>query len=250
MWFIYYFRIFYVLGHLHLGGLRTALYNYLFAKSNNGTFIIRIEDTDQSRLVDGATEKLIKDLEWAGIIPDESPQHNNNVDNKYGPYIQSQRLEIYRTEVKKLLENGNAYYCFCSERRLDLLRKDALKTRQIPKYDNRCRHLTPIQIAEKLANHDTFCIRFKLDPYIDDFKDLVYGKIVYNVADNEGDPVIIKSDGYPTYHFANVIDDHLMEITHVLRGVEWQISTTKHLLLYKYVYMYNYFNYIIKTVIK
>lgn len=190
---------------------------------------MRIEDTDQSRLVDGATEQLCADLEWVGIRPDEGPQQGGD----FGPYVQSQRLHIYRDEVKKLLENGTAYYCFCTERRLDLLRKDALKARQVPKYDNRCRHLTPVQIAEKLANQDTFCIRFKLDPYVDDYHDLVYGKIVYDVAANEGDPVIIKSDGYPTYHFANVVDDHLMHITHVLRGVEWQISTTKHLLMYR-----------------
>lgn len=210
--------------------MRTALYNYLFVKSQpNGKFILRIEDTDQNRLVDGATEQLCEDLQWAGIVPDEGPFQGG----PYGPYIQSQRLPIYRDEVKKLLENGTAYYCFCTERRLELLRKDALKARQIPKYDNRCRHLTPVQIAEKLANQDTFCIRFKLDPYIDDYNDMVYGKIVYDVSANEGDPVIIKSDGYPTYHFANVVDDHLMHITHVLRGVEWQISTTKHLLMYR-----------------
>lgn len=190
---------------------------------------------------------MIQDLEWAGIMPDEGPTHGGN----YGPYVQSKRLEIYRKEVKKLLENGSAYYCFCSERRLDLLRKDALKLRQVPKYDNRCRHLTPVQIAEKLAKEDTFCIRFnifikkniifwfphtfrfKLEPHIIHFNDLIFGRVNYDVSTNEGDPVIIKSDGYPTYHFANVVDDHLMGITHVFRGVEWQISTTKHLLMYR-----------------
>lgn len=135
--------------------------------------------------------------------------------------------------VQKLLDNGSAYYCFCTERRLELLRKEAMRTRQIPKYDNRCRHMTPGQIAEKLANQDTFCIRFKLDNSIQSFPDLVYGDVNYDVTQSEGDPVIVKSDGYPTYHFANVVDDHLMGVTHVLRGVEWQISTTKHLLLYK-----------------
>ncbi|XP_037035839.1 probable glutamate--tRNA ligase, mitochondrial [Bradysia coprophila] len=216
-------------GYLHLGGLRTAFFNYLFAKANNGKMVLRIEDTDQKRLVDGATEQLCKDLSWAGIEIDEGPL----VGGQYGPYIQSERLDIYRREVKTLLENGTAYYCFCTERRLELLRKEQLKARETTRYDNRCRHLTPVQIAEKLANKDTFCIRFKLDPYLDDYKDLIYGKMVYDAAGNEGDPVIIKSDGYPTYHFANVVDDHLMKITHVLRGVEWQISTTKHLLLYR-----------------
>lgn len=213
-----------------MGGLRTALFNYLFAKSHNGSFIIRIEDTDQTRLVEGATEKLIKDLEWVGLSADESPLTPHA---QYGPYIQSQRLGTYQEEVKPLLENGSAYYCFCSERRLDLLRRDALRARQVPKYDNRCRHLTPGQVAEKMAANDKYCIRFKLDDYEESFPDLIYGEISYNVATNEGDPVILKSDGYPTYHFANVVDDHLMRITHVLRGVEWQVSTTKHLLLYK-----------------
>lgn len=216
-------------GFLHLGGLRTALYNYLFAKKANGRFILRIEDTDQTRRVKGAAEKIIEDLSWAGIEIDEGP----NIGGKYGPYVQSERLDLYRTEVKKLLENGNAYYCFCTERRLELLRKEALRTRQVPKYDNKCRHLTPVQIAEKLTNNKEFCIRFKLESYTEPIDDLVYGKVAYDVAENEGDPVIIKSDGFPTYHFANVVDDHFMNITHVLRGVEWQISTTKHLLLYK-----------------
>lgn len=139
-----------------MGGLRTALYNYLYAKANNGKFILRIEDTDQSRLIDGATEQLCTDLNWAGIRPDEGPQQGG----PFGPYIQSERLAIYRREVKTLLENGTAYYCFCTERRLELLRKEAVKARQIPRYDNRCSHLTPVQIAAKLANNDAFCIRF------------------------------------------------------------------------------------------
>lgn len=218
-----------IAGYLHLGGLRTALYNYLFAKKHGGKFILRIEDTDQTRLVEGATEQLCKDLEWAGIRPDEGPGYGG----LFGPYIQSNRVELYREEVKKLLDNGSAYYCFCSDRRLELLRKEALKQRQVPKYDNRCRHLTPVQIAEKLARNDPFCIRFKLESQGESFQDMVYGKIVYFIAQNEGDPVIIKSDGYPTYHLANVVDDHYMRITHVLRGVEWQISTPKHLLLYQ-----------------
>jgi glutamyl-tRNA synthetase len=135
--------------------------------------------------------------------------------------------------VKKLLENGSAYYCFCTDRRLELLRKDAVRNQQIPKYDNRCSHLTPVQIAEKLAKNDKFCVRFKLPSRGETIKDLVYGSQVYYVAQNEGDPVIIKSDGYPTYHLANVVDDHLMKITHVFRGVEWQISTPKHILMYR-----------------
>ncbi|XP_055376705.1 probable glutamate--tRNA ligase, mitochondrial [Condylostylus longicornis] len=216
-------------GYLHLGGLRTAFYNFLFAKKHNGKFILRIEDTDQSRLVKDATEKLVDDLQWCGLKIDEGPFFSS----KYGPYKQSERLSLYRKEVKKLLENGNAYYCFCSEKRLELLRKDAIRSRQIAKYDNKCRHLTPVEIAEKLTKSNQFCIRFKLHADIKSFKDIIYGDIFYDVTQNEGDPIIIKSDGFPTYHFANVVDDHHMKISHVFRGVEWQISTTKHLQLYK-----------------
>ncbi|XP_055606334.1 probable glutamate--tRNA ligase, mitochondrial isoform X2 [Uranotaenia lowii] len=213
---------------MHLGGLRTALFNYLYAKSHGGKFILRIEDTDQERLVEGASEQLYKELKWAGIEPDESPWHGG----PYGPYVQSLRYEIYKQEVRKLMEDGRAYHCFCSERRLDLLRKEALRMRQIPKYDNKCRHMTPGQIAERLAKNDKFVIRFKLESKADEFQDMIFGKIVYFLAQNEGDPVIIKSDGYPTYHFANVVDDHYMKITHVLRGLEWQISTPKHIQIF------------------
>lgn len=142
-------------GYLHLGGLRTALYNYLFAKSNNGSFIVRIEDTDQARTVPNAQEIIFRNLEWAGIVPDESVLHGGN----FGPYVQSQRLDIYQKQVKRLLENGSAYYCFCSEKRLETLRKEAIQANEIPRYDNRCRHLTPVQVAEKIANHDPMCIR-------------------------------------------------------------------------------------------
>uniref|UniRef100_A0A8D8CC25 Nondiscriminating glutamyl-tRNA synthetase EARS2, mitochondrial n=2 Tax=Culex pipiens TaxID=7175 RepID=A0A8D8CC25_CULPI len=216
-------------GFMHLGGLRTALFNYLFARSRGGKFILRIEDTDQERLVEGAQERIYEDLRWAGIEPDESPWNGG----EYGPYVQSARYEVYKREVRKLMEDGRAYHCFCSERRLDLLRKEAVRLRQVPKYDNKCRHLTPGQIAERLAKNDKFCIRFKVAPKADDFHDLIYGKIVYFLAQNEGDPVIIKSDGFPTYHFANVVDDHYMRITHVLRGVEWQISTPKHIQMFE-----------------
>ncbi|XP_047107739.1 probable glutamate--tRNA ligase, mitochondrial [Schistocerca piceifrons] len=215
-------------GHLHLGGLRTALYNYLFAKSHNGQFVLRIEDTDQSRLVPEAAEKLEKDLNWAGIEPDESPLQGG----PYGPYKQSERLNLYRKHAEYLLSSGKAYPCFCTERRLELLRKEALKARQVPRYDNKCRHLSNSEVGERLEQGTPHCIRFKLSP-TDPFLDLIYGEISYDLTKSEGDPVIMKADGYPTYHFANVVDDHFMEISHVLRGVEWQISTSKHILLYK-----------------
>lgn len=216
-------------GYLHLGGLRTALYNYLFTKSRGGTFVLRIEDTDQSRKVDGSVDGLVRDLEWAGIDYHEGPGRSGNC----GPYVQSERLDIYKEHINKLLDNGTAYRCFCTERRLNLLRREAVRMQQIPKYDNRCRHLTQKEIETNIAEGKPYCIRFKLSSDCQVFEDLIFGNIAYDVSLNEGDPVIMKSDGYPTYHFANVVDDHLMGITHVLRGVEWQISTTKHLLIYK-----------------
>ncbi|KAG6456882.1 hypothetical protein O3G_MSEX010017 [Manduca sexta] len=216
-------------GYLHLGGLRTALYNYLFSKSCKGAFILRIEDTDQTRKVEGSVDALVKDLKWAGIEYDEGPKKNG----KYGPYIQSERLDIYRDHIDKLLKNGSAYKCFCTERRLNILRRDALKTQRIPKYDNRCRSLTDEEIKEKMKSGVPYCVRFKLTSDCQAYEDLIFGGIAYDVSLNEGDPVLMKSDGFPTYHFANVVDDHLMAVTHVLRGVEWQISTTKHLLIYR-----------------
>ncbi|XP_001352579.3 probable glutamate--tRNA ligase, mitochondrial [Drosophila pseudoobscura] len=216
-------------GQLHLGGLRTALYNFLYARHLGGKFLLRIEDTDQTRLVPGASERLVEDLLWAGIEIDEGPGFGG----RHGPYVQSQRTDIYSKAIKKLLQNGTAYRCFCTERRLELLRKEALRTRQVPRYDNKCRHLPAADVESLLAQGAPHCIRFKLTEHEEPLEDLVYGSVQHNVSDNEGDPVVIKSDHFPTYHFANVVDDHLMGITHVLRGVEWQISTTKHLLLYK-----------------
>ncbi|XP_053653453.1 nondiscriminating glutamyl-tRNA synthetase EARS2, mitochondrial [Cherax quadricarinatus] len=216
-------------GNLHLGGLRTALYNFLFAKSNKGKFILRIEDTDQTRLVPHAARKLENMLSWAKIYPDESPV----VGGPFGPYVQSQRLSLYNNYVKNLLENGSAYKCFCTNMRLTRLRNDAIRRNEIPRYDNKCRYLSQSKIEELGKNGTPYCIRFKLETITEPYEDLIYGSILSNVADHESDFVIMKTDGYPTYHLANVVDDHLMGITHVLRGVEWQISTPKHLLLYK-----------------
>lgn len=145
-----------IAGHIHLNGLRTALYNYLFAKANNGTMIVRIDDIDHMVMAHEAQQQQIfRHLEWAGIQPDESAVHGGD----FGPYIQSQRLQIYQRSVKELLENGSAYYCFCTEKRLEKLRQAAIEANQMPKYDNRCCDLTPVQVAEKLANKDTMCIR-------------------------------------------------------------------------------------------
>ncbi|XP_034840954.1 nondiscriminating glutamyl-tRNA synthetase EARS2, mitochondrial [Maniola hyperantus] len=216
-------------GYLHLGGLRTALYNYLYAKSREGVFILRIEDTDQSRKVEGSVQGLVNDLEWAGIECKEGPGKGG----LYGPYVQSERLNIYQEHIKKLLDNSSAYRCFCTERRLNILKRDAVRHQRIPKYDNKCRSLSTEDINAKIEAGTPYCIRFKLSSECMSFEDMIFGGIAYDVSMVEGDPVLMKSDGYPTYHFANVVDDHLMEISHVLRGVEWQISTTKHLLIYK-----------------
>ena len=190
-------------GQLHIGGFRTALYNYLFLKSNDsaGKFILRIEDTDQSRLVPGAAEQLEDLLEWAGIAPDESP----NKGGPYGPYKQSERLNTYHGAVQQLLDNGHAYHCFCSEKRLDLLKKEAARNRTNNKYDGRCSHLSKNDINEKLSKGTPFTIRYKLrsnDVSIAEnntvnenasFTDLVFGDINQpSVFDTEGDPIIIK----------------------------------------------------------
>ncbi|XP_062820599.1 nondiscriminating glutamyl-tRNA synthetase EARS2, mitochondrial [Anolis carolinensis] len=217
-------------GFLHLGGLRTALYNYLFARKHNGRFLLRLEDTDQSRLVDGAAQGIEDMLEWAGISPDESPRRGGSV----GPYLQSQRLGLYREASDFLLDKGAAYRCFCTPRRLELLKKEALRNRQTPRYDNRCRHLSPSQVEEKLSQGTDHAVRFRLEQGAEEpFLDLVYGWSRHEVSSVEGDPVILKSDGFPTYHLANVVDDHRMGISHVLRGTEWLTSTSKHLLLYR-----------------
>ncbi|KAF5295425.1 hypothetical protein FQA39_LY13086 [Lamprigera yunnana] len=229
---------------LHLGGLRTALYNFLFAKCKSGKFILRIEDTDKTRIIDGAVDQIQRDLNWAGIYIDEGP----HIGGPYGPYMQSQRLNIYRyclllfmihlycclfrEQIKVLLDKKLAYRCFCTNKRLDLLRVEALKMRQIPKYDNRCKSLSEEDLNKKLKKNEPYCVRFEMTPGLHAFEDLIYGTIAYDIALNEGDPIIFKSDGFPTYHFANVVDDHYMEISHVLRGVEWQVSTTKHIMMY------------------
>lgn len=215
-------------GFLHLGGLRTALYNYLFAKKYGGTFILRLEDTDQSRLVPGASHAIEDMLDWAGIPPDESPQRGGPV----GPYLQSQRLSLYLSAAQRLVQSGHAYYCFCTPQRLQLLKKEALRSGQTPRYDNRCRHLQTTQVEQKLAQGLSHVIRFRLQEGLEPFHDLVFGWTRHEVAQVEGDPVILKADGFPTYHLANIVDDHHMGVSHVLRGSEWLISTSKHLLLY------------------
>ncbi len=218
-------------GFLHVGGLRTALYNYLFARRNGGKFILRIEDTDQSRLVEGAVENLIATLEWAGISYDEGPGREGT----FGPYVQSKRLSLYREHAERLVEKGNAYYCFCTPARLEEVRQKQIAAKVPPAYDRHCRDLPTEEVEKKRVGGESCVVRMKV-PLTGEtvFEDIIRGKvaIAHKVLD---DQVIVKSDGFPTYHLAVVVDDHLMEISHVIRGEEWLPSTPKHVMLYKYL---------------
>lgn len=216
-------------GYLHVGGLRTALYNYLFAKKNNGKFILRIEDTDRNRYVEGAVENLVKALKWAGLEYDEGP----DVEGAYGPYMQSQRLDIYKKYADELIEKGSAYHCFCTPERLQELRAEQEK-QKLPqaKYDKHCLSLSKNEIKEKLESRIPYVVRLNVVPNQKIiFDDIIRERVEFE-SNNVDDQVLIKSDGFPTYHLANVVDDHLMEISHVIRGEEWLSSTPKHVLLY------------------
>lgn len=212
-------------GYMHIGNLRTALYEYLVAKKENGKFILRIEDTDQERFVEGATDVIYETLKIAGIKHDEGP----DIGGEYGPYIQSQRKNNYIDFAKELIEKGEAYYCFCNKERLDNLKGNNEK--DVAKYDRHCLNLSKQEIEENLKNGLPFVIRQKIKDGQTTFKDEVYGEITVENDEME-DQILIKSDGLPTYNFANVIDDHLMNITHVIRGSEYLSSTPKYNLLY------------------
>ena len=223
-------------GYLHIGSLRTALYCYLWAKNQNGSYIIRIEDTDQKRYVEGSVENLITSLETCHIIHDEGPIIEDGTIQEigdYGPYFQSDRLDIYKKYIDILLEKGFAYYCFCTKERLDELREEQKEQGLTPKYDSKCANLSKEEVKEYLAENVPYVIRMKLPKNTEvAFDDLVYGHISIN-TDDVDEQVLIKADGFPTYHFAVVVDDHEMEISHVIRGEEWLVSTPKHLLLYQ-----------------
>jgi len=223
-------------GFVHIGSLRTALYNYLFARKNHGKYILRVEDTDQSRYVEGAIEGMLRSMEWAGVNHDEGVVLNKEhlgQRGDLGPYVQSQRLNIYKEHIKTLLENGNAYYCFCSRERLDEVREKQKAEGLTAGYDGHCRNLSKEDIEEKLKAGHTHVIRLRLPENEEiKFADIVRGEVVMNTEDLD-DQVLMKSDGFPTYHFAVVVDDHLMEITHVIRGEEWLPSTPKHVYLYE-----------------
>ncbi len=215
-------------GELHIGGARTALYNYLVAKKAGGQFILRLEDTDQERYIKGSEQRLLDDLLWLGLSWDEGP----DIGGYHGPYIQSQRLKIYQEHAQKLLASGEAYYCFCSEDRLQTLRKEQTASGQPTKYDRHCLSLNKEQIKNKIKEAGKYVIRLKIPDGFTQFTDSIHGQIK---VDNQtiDDQILIKSDGYPTYHLACVVDDHLMEITNVIRGEEWLPSTPKHVLLYQ-----------------
>ena len=223
-------------GFVHIGSLRTALYNYLFAKQQGGEYILRIEDTDQNRYVEGAIEGMIQAMAWAGVNHDEGAVLEEGTlvqKGEYGPYIQSERLAIYKEYIEKLIEKGDAYYCFCSKERLEEVREQQKSAGLTPKYDGHCRQYTLEEAKEKIAKGETYVIRLKLPPNRDiQFHDIVRGSVTVN-TDDVDDQVLMKSDGFPTYHFAVVVDDHLMKITHVIRGEEWLISTPKHVYLYE-----------------
>ena len=215
-------------GYLHIGGLRTALYAWLFARKNGGKFILRIEDTDRNRLVDEACEIIYRTLKDTGLTYDEGP----DVGGDFGPYIQSQRQEIYRKYAEELVEKGAAYYCFCTKERLDGLREEAQKKGEVAKYDKHCLHLSKEEVQRRLAAGEEYVIRQNIGTEGEtEYEDLVYGKITVPMSDLE-DNILLKSDGWPTYNLANVIDDHLMGITHVIRGIEYLSSTPKYNLLY------------------
>lgn len=220
-------------GYLHVGGLRTALYNFLFARHNNGKMILRIEDTDRTRFVEGATENLIKYLEWAGIKFDEGP----HVGGDYGPYIQSERFDLYRKYAMELIENGQAYYAFDTPDELEEMRKRIQDMGGFYRYDRLAMKnqftLSQDETQKLIENGTPYVIRLKV-PQDQDiiFQDIIRGTV--QVKGNEiDDQILLKSDGFPTYHLANVVDDHLMAITHIIRGEEWLPSTPKHVLLYK-----------------
>lgn len=226
-------------GYLHIGGLRTALYNYLYAKQNGGKFLLRIEDTDRTRYVEGAIENLIHELKWAGVEADEGVclDKNDKITEvgECGPYIQSERVEkgIYNKYAEELIENGYAYYCFCSKERLDDVKNQQKADGKIPRYDGLCRGVSIEDAKKRIANGESYVIRLKLPENRDIvFEDVIKGRITINTNDMD-DQVLIKADGFPTYHFAVVVDDHLMGITHIVRGDEWISSTPKHIYLYE-----------------
>ena len=216
-------------GMAHVGLFHTFLYNWLFARHHHGKFIVRIEDTDVARRVEGAVEALLEAIRWLGLDWDEGPE----VGGPYGPYVQSERLPVYQEHAQRLVAEGKAYYCYCSPERLSELRAEQERRKAPPGYDRRCRELPETEAAACRAEDVTPVIRFAVPPEGETtFYDALRGDITWENRLLD-DFVLIKSDGYPTYHLAHLVDDHLMEISDVLRGEEWISSTPRHMLLYQ-----------------
>jgi len=222
-------------GELHIGSLRTALANFLFAHKQDGTFIMRVEDTDRERFIEGSSLRQLQDMSWAGITVDEGVVLKNGEVTEvgeYGPYTQSNRKEIYAKYVQQLIDEKKAYYCFCSADRLQGMREVQQVQKLPPKYDRKCLSLSEQEIQEKIDAGKKYVVRFKIPEGKTVFDDLVYGHIEVE-NDTLDDLIIMKSDGFPTYHLAVVVDDCLMKISHIFRGMEWLPSTPKHVLLYE-----------------
>lgn len=216
-------------GYMHIGNLRTALYEYLIAKSQGGKFILRIEDTDQERQVEGAVDVIYNTMRMTGLKHDEGP----DIGGDYGPYVQSERMGMYMDYAKELVEKGEAYYCFCTKERLESLKESNAEGAAFAKYDRHCLGLSKEEVRAKLDAGVPFVIRQKMpDSGTTTFSDVVYGDITVENTELD-DQILMKADGFPTYNFANVVDDHLMHITHVVRGSEYLSSTPKYNLLYK-----------------
>lgn len=216
-------------GYPHVGNIRTALFAWLVARHYGGSFIVRIEDTDVARTVEGALEAILGSLRWLGLDWDEGPE----VGGRFAPYVQSERLELYQYAAQQLVAQGDAYYCYCSPQRLEEMRAEQTRLKQPPGYDRHCRDLGEEVWAEKAAEGIKPVIRFKTPLEGETkFNDVIWGEVKFDNSTLD-DMVLLKSDGYPTYHLANIVDDHQMEISHVIRGAEWLSSTPRHVLLYK-----------------
>lgn len=216
-------------GNLHIGGARTALFCYLWAKKHNGAFVLRIEDTDQQREKPESLASILEGLRWLGLQWDEGPV----CDGPYAPYVQSQRTALYKQHAQQLVDAGKAYYCFCTSERLAEMRREQQERHVPPRYDRTCRGLSREEAQEELTHHTPYVIRLAVpEEGSVSFNDMVRGNVTFDYATVD-DQVLLKSDGFPTYHLANVVDDHLMEITHVIRGEDWLPSTPKHLFLYE-----------------
>ena len=216
-------------GYMHVGNLRTALYTYLMAKHDDGTFILRIEDTDQGRYVEGAVDVIYNTLRETGLLWDEGP----DIGGPVGPYVQSERMGMFKQYAEQLVAEGKAYYCFCTEERLEALHAEQRANGEMTHYDGCCRDLPEEEVQKRLAAGEPYVIRQKIPRTgITGFDDVVYGHIEVENSEMD-DQILIKTDGMPTYNFANVVDDHLMGITHVIRGSEYLSSTPKYNLLYQ-----------------